>query len=137
MEKKEIKLGQNMNIQVKKDDKKNDQVSENVNKLDSESDKKNKKEDAKKKKTKKEKKKKVFYIDYSNFITENLLPIFVIIVYLYYSRVIFKKINIMIIVRRKNGRKCKKSEKKITILIQIVHQKIRVRKQTRKNSRVF
>lgn len=87
MEKKEIKLGQNMNIQVKKDDKKNDQASENVNKLDSESDKKNKKEDAKKKKTKKEKKKKVLYINYSNFITENLLPIFVIIVCLYYSRV--------------------------------------------------
>lgn len=137
MEKKEIKLGQNMNIQVKKDDKKNDQASENVNKLDSESDKKNKKEDAKKKKTKKEKKKKVLYIDYSNFITENLLPIFVIIVCLYYSRVILKKINIMIIVRRKNGRKCKKSEKKMTIPIRIVHQKIRVRKQTRKNSRVF
>lgn len=128
-----------MNTQAKKDDKKSDQTTENANKVDSESDKKSKKEDAKKKKTKKEKKKKVFYINYSNFIIENSLPIFVTIVcfYLYYSRIMFNKINIIIIIYRKNGRKYKKSGKKMTIRIQIVHQKIRVRRQIRKGLRVF
>ncbi|XP_014481794.1 PREDICTED: A-kinase anchor protein 17A-like isoform X2 [Dinoponera quadriceps] len=57
VEKKEIKLGQNMNAETKRDEKKSDQGSENASK-DSENDKKNKKEDAKKKKVKKEKKKK-------------------------------------------------------------------------------
>ncbi|XP_025156915.1 A-kinase anchor protein 17A isoform X2 [Harpegnathos saltator] len=58
VEKNEIKLGQNMNVEARKDDKKNDQTGENANKLDSESEKKGKKEDVKKKKLKKEKKKK-------------------------------------------------------------------------------
>lgn len=53
MEKKEIKLDQNI---VKKSETKNDQTSENTKKVDSENDKKI----DKKKKTKKEKKKKVF-----------------------------------------------------------------------------
>lgn len=61
MEKKEIKLGQSINMEMKKDEKKNNQTNENSNKLDLENDKKNKKEELKKKQAKKEKKKKVLY----------------------------------------------------------------------------
>lgn len=58
MEKKEIKLGQNVNAE--KGEKKNDQISESAKKVNLENDKKNKEKQIKKKKTKKEKKKKVF-----------------------------------------------------------------------------
>lgn len=91
MEKKEIKLGQNMNIQVKKDDKKNDQVSENVNKLDSESDKKNKKEDAKKKKTKKEKKKKVLYISTIRTLLPKIYYQFSLLLFVYIIQELYLK----------------------------------------------
>ncbi|KAL6254665.1 hypothetical protein P5V15_013972 [Pogonomyrmex californicus] len=57
VERKEIKLDQNVNTE-KKNEKKNDQTSENTKKIDSENDKKNKEKQIKKKKTKKEKKKK-------------------------------------------------------------------------------
>lgn len=58
MEKKEIKLDQNVNSEKKGE--KNDQIGESAKKINLENDKKNKEKQIKKKKTKKEKKKKVF-----------------------------------------------------------------------------